>query len=118
APADPQRRSQLVSEDEFDEHLRRDSVALRLWDFLRHNRPGDSKWKRGPTTSKIMARKRPSLIPIEDSVVKDVIGLGWGDRGGCGGKHSTLKATTSNRVLQNCETKSVDQICRRCESST
>ena len=69
-----------LSEDEFDEHLGRGSAALQLWDLLRRNRPGDSRWGLGPTTtSKIMARKRPGLIPIEDSVVNDVIGLGRGD---------------------------------------
>lgn len=69
-----------LSEDEFDEHLGRCSAVLQLWDLLRRNRPGDSRWGLGPTTtSKIMARKRPGLIPIEDSVVNDVIGLGRGD---------------------------------------
>lgn len=69
-----------LSESEFEEHLGLESKAMRLWDILRRNRPGDSRWGLGPTTtSKIMARKRPHLIPIEDSVVNRVIGLGCGD---------------------------------------
>ena len=51
-----------------------------MWDLLRRNRPGDRRWGLGPTTtSKIIARKRPHLIPIEDSVVNRVIELGRGD---------------------------------------
>src|SRR5699024_10289740 len=38
-----------LSEDEFDEHLGRDSAALRLWDLLRRNRSEDSRWGLGPT---------------------------------------------------------------------
>ena len=68
-----------LSESEFKKHLGLESKAIELWDLLRRNRPGDSRWGLGPTTtSKIMARKRPHLIPIEDSVVNRVIGLGRG----------------------------------------
>lgn len=69
-----------LSESEFEKHLGMDSKAMALWDLLRRNRPGDSRWGLGPTTtSKIMARKRPRLIPIEDSVVNRVVELGRGD---------------------------------------
>ena len=69
-----------LSESEFEKHLGLESKAMELWDLLRRNRPGDSRWGLGPTTtSKIMARKRPHLIPIEDSVVNQVIELGRGD---------------------------------------
>lgn len=69
-----------LSESEFEKHLGLESKAMELWDLLRRNRPGDSRWGVGPTTtSKIMARKRPHLIPIEDSVVNRVIDLGRGD---------------------------------------
>lgn len=69
-----------LSESEFEKHLGLDSKAMELWDLLRRNRPGDIKWDIGPTTaSKILARKRPHLIPIEDSVVNRVIDLGRGD---------------------------------------
>ncbi|TNM52885.1 DUF6308 family protein [Brevibacterium sediminis] len=69
-----------LSESEFEEHLGLKSKAMGLWDLLRRNRPGDSRWGIGPTTtSKLMARKRPHLIPIEDSVVNWVIELGQGD---------------------------------------
>ncbi len=53
--------------------------AYELWDALRARSPDGS---RGPlhgmgptTTSKLMARKRPRLIPIVDSVVRDALGL-------------------------------------------
>jgi hypothetical protein len=51
------------------------SVAEQLWDVLRANgRP--SSPGTGPTrTSKILARKRPRLIPIYDSVVAQQLGL-------------------------------------------
>lgn len=64
----------FLSESEFKECLGLESKAMELWDLLRRNRPGDNRWGLGPTTtSKIMARKRPRLIPIEDSVVDRVI---------------------------------------------
>ncbi|MEH0109000.1 DUF6308 family protein [Tersicoccus sp. MR15.9] len=51
--------------------------AQALWDLLRSG--GDS-WGIGPTrASKIMARKRPHLIPIFDSVMEEAAGL-KGDR--------------------------------------
>ncbi|WP_211979098.1 DUF6308 family protein [Brevibacterium sp. W7.2] len=69
-----------LSEADFERHLGTESKALELWDLLRRNLPGQRRWGIGPTTtSKIMARKRPALIPIEDSVVNRVIGLGRGD---------------------------------------
>ncbi|MFF8892770.1 DUF6308 family protein [Brevibacterium casei] len=69
-----------LSEAEFERHLGPESKALELWDLLRRNQPGQRRWGLGPTTtSKIMARKRPALIPIEDSVVNRVIGLGRRD---------------------------------------
>lgn len=69
-----------LSEAEFEKHLGQESKALQLWDLLRRNGQGESKWGIGHTTaSKIMARKRPHLIPIEDSVVDRVIERGRGD---------------------------------------
>lgn len=69
-----------LSDAEFETHLGLESKAMELWDLLRRNRPGDRRWGLGPTTtSKIIARKRPHLIPIEDSVVNRVIELGRGD---------------------------------------
>lgn len=65
----------IQDEAEFEKLLGEESHAHRLWDLLRHNGPATAKWGIGPTTaSKIMARKRPHLIPIEDSVVDRVIG--------------------------------------------
>lgn len=59
-----------LSREEFELHLGSRSVVLELWDRLRRNGADEKRWKVGPTTaSKIMARKRPHLIPIEDSVV-------------------------------------------------
>lgn len=67
----------IQSEAQFEEVLGEESPAHELWDLLRHNSPAASKWGIGPTTaSKIMARKRPRLIPIEDSVVDRVISRG------------------------------------------
>ncbi|WP_159803056.1 DUF6308 family protein [Arthrobacter zhaoguopingii] len=51
-----------------------DSPASQLWHVLRGGKYG--RWGIGPTrTSKIMARKRPRLIPIYDSVVRPLMGL-------------------------------------------
>ncbi|MCT2260552.1 DUF6308 family protein [Brachybacterium muris] len=50
---------------------------MALWDLLRRNDPEEAWWGVGETVaSKIMARKRPHLIPIDDSVVTRVIGRG------------------------------------------
>lgn len=64
-----------LSADEFNEHLGADSAAAKLWDALRRRtKPTEEKWKIGPTrASKIMARKRPHLIPINDRVIRRVI---------------------------------------------
>lgn len=60
--------------DEFQKVLGPGSPAWQLWDLLR-GKP-DRKWGVGPTTaSKLMARKRPKLIPIWDSVIKAQTGL-------------------------------------------
>lgn len=67
----------LRDESSFNDHLGPDSPAHALWDVLRRNAEDESRWDVGPTiASKIMARKRPHLIPIEDSVVSRVIGQG------------------------------------------
>lgn len=59
-----------LSEDEFEQHLGTDSPAMQLWRILR------SYPKVGPTrASKLMARKRPHLIPIRDSVIIRVAGI-------------------------------------------
>lgn len=69
-----------LSEHQFEQHLGSDSRSAQLWGRLRRNGPDESKWGIGPTTaSKIMARKRPGLIPIEDSVVDRVIERGTGN---------------------------------------
>ncbi len=77
---------------EISDLLRQIPVAVDLWnaDVERLNRPGEAeyelwnllrgheygKWGIGPTrASKIMARKRPRLIPIYDSVVRPLMGL-------------------------------------------
>lgn len=69
-----------LSELEFERILGPESIAQQLWDLLRRNGQGESKWGIGHTTaSKLIARKRPHLIPIEDSVVDRVINRGRGD---------------------------------------
>lgn len=69
-----------LSELEFERILGRESKAQKLWSHLRRNGGNESRWGIGPTlASKLMARKRPHLIPNEDSVVNRVINLGRGD---------------------------------------
>ncbi|WP_052956835.1 DUF6308 family protein [Mycolicibacter heraklionensis] len=71
--------------DATDAHLGQGSPADRLWKLCR---PDGARWKHfGPvTTSKLLARKRPRLLPIYDSVVgaqyglKDARGLWFGMR--------------------------------------
>ncbi|RZU62677.1 DUF6308 family protein [Zhihengliuella halotolerans] len=51
-----------------------ESPGQRVWDLLRQH---DDKWDLGPVTaSKLLARKRPHLIPIYDSFVEAEVGLG------------------------------------------
>lgn len=55
--------------DDFKEVLGEESAAWRLWDLLR-GKDLSKGWGIGPTkASKLLARKRPRLIPIWDSVV-------------------------------------------------
>lgn len=76
----PDVKLQDLSRSEFLEHLGPDSPAARLWDLLRRNGTTTGKWGIGPTTaSKIMARKRPKLIPIQDTVVDEVVGRRRGE---------------------------------------
>lgn len=63
-----------LDDDGHELHFGRDSAALKLWNLLRQN--GGDRWGIGPTTaSKIMARKRPHLVPIYDSVVAEITGM-------------------------------------------
>ncbi|MHA7191117.1 DUF6308 family protein [Arthrobacter sp. MDT2-16] len=65
----------------YEKHLGMESPAQELWEVI--TRRNGKKWDIGRTTaSKIMARKRPHLIPIVDSVIEDLIGTvrhwrGW-----------------------------------------
>ena len=75
-PADA-RLGNLKGKDAFDSLLGPASPSLALWDLLRRNAKNEHRWDVGPTiASKILARKRPHLIPIEDSVVDRVIKRG------------------------------------------
>lgn len=57
----------------FEKYLGEGSAADKLWALLRQY---EDSWQVGQTTaSKIMARKRPDLIPVYDSVVKTVSGI-------------------------------------------
>jgi len=70
---DPQLQIQSVTEATHDSVFGPGSPAQKLWSILRGKKDGG--WDVGPTiTSKIMARKRPHLIPIWDSVLKSVTG--------------------------------------------
>ncbi|MFD1213554.1 DUF6308 family protein [Arthrobacter sp. GCM10027362] len=62
-----------VTDAGFEVLLGPGSPAWQLWDLLKNK--GGAKWGIGSTiASKIMARKRPHLIPIWDSVVAGVVG--------------------------------------------
>jgi len=62
-----------LTAEEFDRHLTEGSPADKLWALLRQH---EDPWAIGQTkASKIMARKRPELIPVYDSVVKAVTGI-------------------------------------------
>jgi hypothetical protein len=59
---------------EHDKYFGDGTPSLRLWRLLR--RHDSTPWGVGATTaSKLMARKRPALIPIYDSVVAGVTGF-------------------------------------------
>ncbi|MFJ6454953.1 DUF6308 family protein [Paenarthrobacter sp. NPDC091669] len=62
-----------VSLHDYERLLGPNSPASALWQLLRGSE--NTRWGIGPTTaSKIMARKRPRLIPIFDSVVGPLMG--------------------------------------------
>ncbi|MCV7383916.1 DUF6308 family protein [Mycolicibacter longobardus] len=84
--------------DATDADLGEGSPADRLWKLCRPN--GTARWKHfGPvTTSKLLARKRPRLVPIYDSVVGDQYGL-KDSRGLWFGMREALLA--DNRRLHN-----------------
>ncbi|WP_457966002.1 DUF6308 family protein [Arthrobacter sp. D1-29] len=64
--------------DEHDHYFGDGTPLLRLWRLLR--RDERTRWGIGATTaSKLMARKRPGLIPIYDSVVAGVTGFNNSD---------------------------------------
>lgn len=57
-----------ISEAEFEQLMGDGSPVDTLWELLRQKA---DPWRFGPTrTSKILARKRPHLVPIYDSVIK------------------------------------------------
>ena len=75
-PADA-RLGDLKGKDAFNSLLGSASPSQALWDLLCRNAKNERRWGVGPTiASKILARKRPHLIPIEDSVVDRVINRG------------------------------------------
>lgn len=62
-----------ISEAEFDQLLGNGSPGDDLWFLLRQR---EDPWKVGQTTtSKILARKRPHLVPIYDSIVAGQAGM-------------------------------------------
>ncbi|WP_294564734.1 DUF6308 family protein [uncultured Arthrobacter sp.] len=59
----------------YKDHLGPASPAHELWNVITRQR--GQKWEIGATTaSKIMARKRPHLIPIVDKVIRGFVGRG------------------------------------------
>lgn len=69
----PDRHLAELSADEYRKYLGPNSEAQLLWDLLVGK--NGFKWGIGATTaSKIMARKRPKLIPITDDRVASLVG--------------------------------------------
>lgn len=58
-----------VDADQYEAVLGERSPAWRLWQLLR-TCAGDNRWV---AASKLLARKRPQLLPVYDSVVADVL---------------------------------------------
>jgi hypothetical protein len=61
-----------------DDEIGETSPVWQLWDLLRH-RTDDIEGTGRVTTSKLLARKRPVLIPIQDSVVEGALGAPVGN---------------------------------------
>lgn len=58
--------------DADDHHVGPESPADQLWRLVdRYHRVGET------TTSKLLARKRPRLLPVIDSVVREVLAITW-----------------------------------------
>ncbi|MGY3380894.1 hypothetical protein ACVWYS_002851 [Arthrobacter sp. TE12231] len=69
-----------IQTNNFDKLFGEDSPALQLWHVLRGRDTG--RWGMGETrTSKLIARKRPRLIPIYDSIVGPLMELETGSVG-------------------------------------
>lgn len=85
-----------VQKNDFDKLFGNDSPATQLWHVLRGRDTG--RWGMGETrTSKLMARKRPKLIPIYDSVVGPLMGLEIGSVGQWKRWHGALTECTGLR---------------------
>ena len=68
----------LTADEAQDLMMSENSAAQRLWNIFRNK---EAKWHVGPTkASKLLARKRPRLIPIYDSVIDRVTELGGSSR--------------------------------------
>lgn len=66
-------RFEDLTPSDFESYLGEDGPAANAWTLLRQP---DARWGIGQTTaSKILARKRPHLLPIYDSVVAEAVGL-------------------------------------------
>lgn len=64
-----------LTDDEFEQLLGSRSPGQRLWDILRAHHLGTA-WGMGPTkVSKLLARKRPRLVPIWDELIGGSLGL-------------------------------------------
>jgi hypothetical protein len=65
-PDIPRMAMHEVTPDDYDTVLGRQSAAWRLWELLRAC-AGENRWV---SASKLLARKRPHLLPVYDNVVK------------------------------------------------
>lgn len=71
-------RIEDLRDTDFEAFFERDAPASKLWRLLRQK---EDTWGIGQTTaSKILARKRPHLIPIYDSVISDQVRIPNSDR--------------------------------------
>ena len=71
-----------LADDEAEHLIAQDGPAWELWQLLHDIKPRSQDRNRlGPVAAgKLLARKRPHLIPVYDSHVKKVLGRPWNDQ--------------------------------------
>jgi Family of unknown function (DUF6308) len=71
-----------LADDEAEHLIAQGGPAWKLWELLRDikPRPQDKKHLGSVAAGKLLARKRPDLLPVYDSYVKKVLGRPWNDQ--------------------------------------